>query len=307
MLSLADLRARNVTLTWQEAVAVVQELAATVAANGSVERFPDLQHIALIPNGDVVPLPGAPVVADPVRHVATLLGTLVERTSAPPELTAFVRRTAAVPPPFATVDELTRALAFFERPGRRADLEKLVARVITSEAQAVADDELRKIALRSAAARQRSAGDATVRRRWRTPAIAALAVAIAGAAAAAVYLRSGRASTAQVAVAVPQKGPARPTPSPATRPPAPTAPVSAAAEALPSSSASRAIVPVTAAPTPPPAPPRAEPASLPPPSRAPSSVAAVAPRRVPASPPPRAAAAARRESPPPNSCPRSRA
>ena len=61
MISLADLRARNVTPIWQEAVAVVQELIQTVrATTGSAELLPDLEHIALIPNGDVVAMPGSP-------------------------------------------------------------------------------------------------------------------------------------------------------------------------------------------------------------------------------------------------------
>ena len=61
MISLADLRARKVTPIWQESVAVVQELIQTVkATTGSAELLPDLGHVALIPNGDVVAMPGQP-------------------------------------------------------------------------------------------------------------------------------------------------------------------------------------------------------------------------------------------------------
>ncbi len=77
MISLPELRARNVTPIWQEAVAVVQELIQTVkATTGTAELLPDLEHVALIPNGDVVALPGSPQPAVPVRHAAVLLQLL---------------------------------------------------------------------------------------------------------------------------------------------------------------------------------------------------------------------------------------
>ena len=76
MISLADLRARNVSPIWQEAVAVIQELIQTVkATTGSAELLPDLEHIAIIANGDVVALPGSPEPAIPVRHAALMAFT----------------------------------------------------------------------------------------------------------------------------------------------------------------------------------------------------------------------------------------
>ena len=101
MVSLADLRARNVTPIWQEAVAVVQELIQTVkATTGSAELLPDLEHVALIPNGDVVAMPGSPEPPIPVRHAAVMLKLLIDGVPVPPELEQFVGpecgRTAAV-------------------------------------------------------------------------------------------------------------------------------------------------------------------------------------------------------------------
>ena len=145
MISLADLRARNVVPTWQEAVAVVQELLHTVVAQGSVERLPDLPHIALIANGDVVALPGGTSTAHPVCHIADLLKTLMEGSAAPPELEAFVKANLLYPPQFDTIEEFSMQLAFFERPGRRSDVEQLVARAVTTDAQTRADDELRRL------------------------------------------------------------------------------------------------------------------------------------------------------------------
>src|SRR6188472_4415014 len=142
MISLSDLRTRNVAPTWQEAVAVVQELIqAVAAAHGSLDRLPDLEHVALIPNGDVVALPGSASPERPVRHLGLMLGLLLEGSNAPGELMTFVERSTANPPQFDSAEEFSRALAFFERPGRRQDVERLVARAMASEAQSRADDE----------------------------------------------------------------------------------------------------------------------------------------------------------------------
>lgn len=146
MISLADLRARNVTPIWQEAVAVVQELIQTVkATTGSAELLPDLEHVALIPNGDVVALPGSPEPAAPVRHAAVMLKLLVEGIAVPPELEQFVFRNVSDPPQYDTVAEFSRNLAFFERPGRRSDVERLVARALTAEQTSRAEEELQRL------------------------------------------------------------------------------------------------------------------------------------------------------------------
>jgi hypothetical protein len=150
MISLAELRARKVAPVWQEAVAVVQELIQTVkATTGSAELLPDLEHVALIPNGDVVALPGSPAPETPVRHVAVMLKLLVDGVPAPPELEQFITRNVAQPPQYDTVAEFSRNLAFFERPGRRADVERLVARAIAAEQATRADEELQRLKARA--------------------------------------------------------------------------------------------------------------------------------------------------------------
>ncbi len=151
MVSLADLRARNVTPIWQEAVAVVQELIQTVkATTGSAELLPDLEHVALIPNGDVVALPGSPAPAVPVRHAAVMLQLLIDGVAVPPELEQFVGRNVAQPPQYDSVAEFSRNLAFFERPGRRSDVERLVARALAAEQTSRADEELERLKTRAA-------------------------------------------------------------------------------------------------------------------------------------------------------------
>jgi hypothetical protein len=151
MVSLAELRARNVVPIWQEAVAVVQELIQTVkATTGSAELLPDLEHVALIPNGDVVALPGSPEPAVPVRHAAVMLKLLVDGVAVPPELDQFITRNVGEPPQYDSVAEFSRNLAFFERPGRRSDVERLVGRAIAAEQTSRADEELKRLKERAA-------------------------------------------------------------------------------------------------------------------------------------------------------------
>src|SRR5215204_5875280 len=115
MITLADLRARNTLPSWQEAVAVVQELFhATAAARGSAARLPDIEHIGLSPDGTVAVLPGSPVPQDPVGHLAVLMDLLLEDVTAPPELIDIVQRNTTDPPEASSLDDLAKALAFFE-------------------------------------------------------------------------------------------------------------------------------------------------------------------------------------------------
>ena len=143
MISLADLRARNVQPVWQEAVAVIQELIQTVSS--TTGHLPDLEHIMLIPNGDVVALPGSPVPSDPVRHTAVMLKILVEGVATPPELEQFLEKNLTTPPQLDSLAEFSRNLAFFERPGRRADVERLVGRAAAAEQLTRADEELKRL------------------------------------------------------------------------------------------------------------------------------------------------------------------
>jgi hypothetical protein len=149
MVSLADLRSRNVQPVWQEAVAVVQELIQSATASGT--PLPDLEHIALIENGDVVAMPGSPEPTDPVRQAATMLRVMIDGIAVPPELDEFVKKNlsgAAAP----TLAEFSRGLSFYERPGRRSDVERLVARVAAAEQLTRADEELRRLKEKAAEA-----------------------------------------------------------------------------------------------------------------------------------------------------------
>ncbi|HXE79578.1 MAG TPA: energy transducer TonB [Vicinamibacterales bacterium] len=146
MVSLTDLRARRVVPAWQEAVAVVQELIHTVVqTQGRDAALPDVDHIALIANGEVVALPGSKPTGHPVRQAARLLQQLLEGAAAPAELEALVNDNIGDTPKLQTLAELTRQLAFFERPGRRSDVEALVSRAMSVDAQNRAEEELRRL------------------------------------------------------------------------------------------------------------------------------------------------------------------
>jgi len=228
MISLADLRARNVTPIWQEAVAVVQELIQTVkATTGSAELLPDLEHVALIANGDVVAMPGSPEPAAPVRHAAVMLKLLVDRVPIPPELEQFITRNVAEPPQYDTVAEFTRNLAFFERPGRRSDVERLVGRALVAEQTTRAEEELQRLKERASEVTQVMAAPEFLRQQSKVKTVPIALVAAVGVAviAAALWLWQ-RAS-------------------------APQSPAAAAATAAPAPAAAGAAAPVAPAPAPP--------------------------------------------------------
>jgi len=89
-------------------------------------------------------MPGSPESPDPVRQAATMLRVLVDGVATPPELEEFMRKnlsSAAAP----TLEDFARGLSFYERPGRRSDVERLVSRAAAAEQMTRADVELRKL------------------------------------------------------------------------------------------------------------------------------------------------------------------
>lgn len=207
MISLADLRARDIRPSWQEAVAVLQELIQTVEqTTGSAEHLPDLEHIALIPNGDVVSLPGSPAPEQPVQQAAVMLRLLMDGVTAPPELDQFIERNLTVPPQYDTVAEFSRNLSFFERPGRRADVERLVGRAVAAEQTSRADEELRRLKEKAAAAAPTFGAEPDEprqkKRRPGGPLVVAAMVLVAAAAAGGVWWWNQRAAAASTSEAI---------------------------------------------------------------------------------------------------------
>jgi hypothetical protein len=199
MVTLADLRVRNVLPTWNEAVAVVQELVHAVhATTGSSENLPGPDGIRLLAGGEVLAAPGSTRAENPVGRAADLLALLTEGVPMPGELQALVEANLTVPPQHATVDAFSTALAFFERPHRRADVEALVARVMESAAHADAAEELERLRARvfqSAEAEPAAEPETSDARRSHLPLVVAAAALLIFGASAGYYVWATSAHT----------------------------------------------------------------------------------------------------------------
>jgi hypothetical protein len=150
MVTLADLRARSTVPSWQQAVAIVQELfLATVGERGSAARLPDIAHIGLNLDGSIALLPQSSIPENPVRHLAVLLCLMLENVPAPGPLLDLAERNLKDPPEFPVPEEFTRSLRYFERPGRDEDIKELVIRAERAREQKAVDDELRHLEERS--------------------------------------------------------------------------------------------------------------------------------------------------------------
>jgi hypothetical protein len=146
MVTLADLRARSTVPSWQEAVAIVQQLfLATVGERGSAARLPDVAHIGLNPDGSIALLPQSSIPENPVRHLAVLLCLMLENVPAPGPLLDLAERNLKDPPEFPVPEEFTRSLRYFERPRRDEDIKDLVIRAERAREQKTVEDELRHL------------------------------------------------------------------------------------------------------------------------------------------------------------------
>lgn len=188
MILLDDLRARKLVRAWQEAVALVQELADTVA-RASPPTVPDLEHTAVRLSGELVILPGSPPARHPGCQLAQALQALLDGTAAPAELRRLVSENACENPTCTSVEEFARALAVFERPNRRSDIASVVARDPRAESQVDLESELERLRTRAhqaadtrAKAEQERSARLRTRRLQRRVAIAASALVLCGAA-----------------------------------------------------------------------------------------------------------------------------
>jgi len=119
--ALAALIDRGVKLDWHEAVAVVRDVCHLLRGTDPDEPVPDLRHIWICANGRMAIAPGT--VGDrtstehPVATLGRLLLSLVEDAGMPVQLRIVALSAASTTPAYATVDEFSNALAYFERPG----------------------------------------------------------------------------------------------------------------------------------------------------------------------------------------------
>ena len=188
MITVADLRARHLLHLWHEAVAIVQELAEGLGRQGPAAHVPDLEHVAVEANGELTILPGGPSLEPPVQQLARTLDTLLDGTSAPPELRCLVSENTGETPKQGSVEEFARALAIFERPDRRHDIASIAARDPNAAVQSKMESELERLraktreSARSRATETRASRSGTGPRRWRRPVAAVVCVLVVGAA-----------------------------------------------------------------------------------------------------------------------------
>ena len=118
-LTLRDVVLLDVPVAWQEAVALILE---TLAEIPSANGFPDPATITLSSIGELQQTLPHTLSGHPVKRAAGFLKELMRGASSPPELRVLLDENSTEPPNHQTLDAFARALAYFERPNRRADV-----------------------------------------------------------------------------------------------------------------------------------------------------------------------------------------
>jgi len=126
MNSLADVLVLTPAPSWHECVAVVQEIAANLQP---AQPLPALEDLILESDGRITFGFAGESVRPQVADLASLLASLLSKTEAPPDLLDLANENARDEPAHATLVSFKAALAFFERPNRRADLQALAGRL----------------------------------------------------------------------------------------------------------------------------------------------------------------------------------
>lgn len=181
-LTLQDLTLLKVAMSWQEAVAILLELIATLTDR---ERFPSPAQVVLTEIGETRTSGARAVSGHSVRAAAALLGELLGSAVAPAELRSTIEQDIAAEPRHKTLEEFATALAYFERPGRRGDVAAVYSRAHALHAKAAADLELERLRARAAREQESATARPATPAPWRAKTvqvavIAALSVVIAG-------------------------------------------------------------------------------------------------------------------------------
>ena len=131
-LGLDAMLARDVTLQWAEAVAIVQAVCRQLVTTGA-SGFPASSQIVLHGDGVVVAL--ATTQQPPVAAAAYLLGSVLA-DDAPVRLRLLVSQATDADGGYASLQEFCEALAYFERPDPETLLRELFIRVESLPARA---------------------------------------------------------------------------------------------------------------------------------------------------------------------------
>src|SRR5574338_165172 len=119
MHTVAQVIDRNFERSWYECVAIVQAVLSELAPGLPVPAPEDLllNAAGTLSLGFASESPDRPVVG-----AATVLGALLDRVDAPGGLRDLVTGNQKEPPTHDSVEGLSRALAFYERPNRAAEI-----------------------------------------------------------------------------------------------------------------------------------------------------------------------------------------
>jgi hypothetical protein len=126
MNNLADVLHDDFAHSWQEAVAIVQQLASQLPPG---QTAPPLEYVTIADDGTLMVDVVGGTSTEPVSALAALLQRLLAGTQAPAQLLKLAAEHASTARGHATVASFMRALGFFERPGRNNDLIALAGRL----------------------------------------------------------------------------------------------------------------------------------------------------------------------------------
>jgi len=144
-LTVADLLALGVELSWQEAVSVVLEW---LQGWDDPDHCPDPSAAALRAGGRIELLSAGQVSGPAVPAAAMLLTDLLGSTKIPPQLREMLENDRAVPSEHVDLAQFTSALSYFGRPNRRVDLAAVHTRLHESRRRLVAEHELSRLRAR---------------------------------------------------------------------------------------------------------------------------------------------------------------
>lgn len=145
--TLADVPELAVRVAWQEAVALVQEWAALSTSLGGIS-LP--KATLLLPHGELKS-DGVAASSSPVA-LALYLASILDGPGIPQGLKALIEANRVAPPQQATVAHFAEALAYFERPHRRADVAAVYARTLAAKEDADATARVEELRQKAAGA-----------------------------------------------------------------------------------------------------------------------------------------------------------
>jgi hypothetical protein len=148
MIRLNELSGPAVALDWHEAVAVAAALTAAVT-EARLSHAPTLDAAFLTAAGDLRLTGGGREVGSVTCGLAIGLAALLESAPCPAELRQLVMHSTDPSPRVDTLEEFSRALSFFERPGRVDVLRRLAARAEVALERARATEALERLTERA--------------------------------------------------------------------------------------------------------------------------------------------------------------